>query len=435
MARAQRKFDQGNWAAAREWIERAMGRAPAWAEPHFALALVLRQQGAPRFEEEASLLAALERDPQHRMAEAELLAIRAWRHEPLTQAWHLYYGKRYGEALEAFRAALLAVGTRLPESERGACLAGMGWSHRGYGRSDWGLQAFQEALEVNPGLAHAHYGKGLCLYTLGAFVEAEHALHAALEIEPRLLDAANFIAWSRYALGQMERALEVFGEVITKREGSAEAQWGRAWCAWRLERIDLAAHSFARALELNPHHPSRTDFDNLVAVDARFAPLAAIPTAQAPMQSNTRHKAAPGWFIDGMEALVKGDADRAIERITTEAVQGPDAWRQQVLLGRAFEIAGDLERAENAWRRAHETAPMRPEPIERLANCLRAQGKVQEGEQLLREALEQQPNNHVLGQALLEYLKACELQDKTKEQAKKVKASLEEALAQSRRSA
>lgn len=433
LAEARRALRANNLDLASEAIERAMRRAPAWAEPHVLNALVLRAQGKGKDAEEASLLAALERNPGHQGAEQQMLAIRAWRHEPLTHAWHLYYGKRYAEALEAFRAALLGVGTRLPESERAACLAGMGWCHHGYGRADWGLQAFDEALQVEPDLPHALKGKGICLYLLGRYVEAEATLFEALALEPRLLDGKCFIGWSRYARGMFVEALAIFTEVTATREASGDAHWGSAWCAWRLDRVEQAAESFARGLALAPRHPSQGDFLSLVLPDARYAPLAAQVGRPAPPASSEASPAYPAVLTDALEALVLDKPDRALEilKLAPEDL-ARHTWRKHILSGRALLALGENAQALQAFKLAHRAAPLRVEPTLAAADLLRADGRSKKAEGLLLKALKRQPQNDALRQAHIEHLMACGHDSQAKEKQEQWNALVEEALEASR---
>ncbi len=433
LAQARQALQAGELDTASEFIERAMYRAPGWADPHFLKALVLREQGIGRAAEEVSLLAALERNPLHHGAEQEMLAIRAWRHEPLTNAWHLYYGKRYVEALEAFRAALLSIGTRLPESERAACLAGIGWCHHGYGRADWGLQAFSEALLVEPDLAHALNGKGICLYLLGRYLEAETALGQALVLEPRLLDAKCFIGWSLYARGAFTDAMTVFAEVLAKREAIGDAHWGLAWCAWRLDNVEQAANSFARALTLAPHHPSHGDFLALVIPDARYAPLAGKIGCPLPPVESCARAPYPAYLTDAMEALVTGKPEIAIELLEqTKEHSARFSWRRHLLVGRALVAQGNHQLALEAFDLAHGAAPLRAEPIVAIAVTLRSMKRSEEAEVRLIKALKKQPNNSALLQAQIDHVKECGSDSAAQDKQEQSDALLAEALKTSR---
>ncbi|MFH0947030.1 MAG: tetratricopeptide repeat protein [Planctomycetota bacterium] len=152
---------EGRIGEARRCLEEAIGRAPGWAEPYYFLG---RAAAADRSadEQESWCLAALERTPRHRPAEKALLVLRAWRHEPIVRAWHLFYASRFGESLAAFDGAIAEIGSRAPESSRADCMAGIGWCY--YGLKDYphAVDAFRASVALSPQLIHAHKGLGIC---------------------------------------------------------------------------------------------------------------------------------------------------------------------------------------------------------------------------------------------------------------------------------
>ncbi len=66
----------------------------------------------------------------------------------------------------------------------------------------------------------------------------------------------------------------------------------------------------------------------------------------------------------------------------------PGDWRGAFGWGNALRASGDVERAETAYRRAHATAPDRPEPLNNLAMTSLEEGKVAEAETLARMAVQ-----------------------------------------------
>jgi tetratricopeptide (TPR) repeat protein len=350
------------------------------------LGVSARGANGTRDEEEQLLLAALERDPEHREAEKALLAIRAWRLEPVTRAWRLFHGGRTADALAAFREAYAELGARIPVEERAPIVAGIGWCHHGTGHADWGVQAFLEALAYDPKLAHAHKGLGICLYWLGRYAEAEAALRAAIALEPKLFDALAFIGWCAYALGEYERALATFEAARDGHPFLGDARWGIAWSRWKLDRVDEAVAAFREALELDPAHPSAGDVALWVLGDPRYVALL-IPAAERSESSADREPAEPRPLIEALSALAEGRAAEALRILAELGELSPgERWRARLLEGRARLALEEPERALEAFRESLEIAPGRAEPALEVARTLLRMDSRQDAVKILRWA-------------------------------------------------
>jgi tetratricopeptide (TPR) repeat protein len=370
---ARRAIEEGDHARAAELLAEATRRAPAWAEPLYLSSRIAHSENETRDEEEGLLLAALERDPEHVESERALLAIRAWRFEPLTRAWHLFHGGRLEEALAAFRATLQQTGTRLPIDCTAGVIAGIGWCHHGLARPDLGVEAFAEALAIDPAIAHAQKGMGICLYQLREFVRAEVALVEALRLEPKMHDTTAFLGWCAYATGRFDEAKLRFEEA---REGNpllADACWGVAWSRWKLGEVEGTKTAFLEALELGPGHPSRPNLEAVVLTDSRYEELRAAYLAS----ENSRNEAPippraslapPEPLVEALAALID-DRPADCLAILDELPPG-DRWREQWLRGRAHLRLENPKRALNAFEEAGRLAPGRVEPALGSARAL-----------------------------------------------------------------
>jgi tetratricopeptide (TPR) repeat protein len=342
-AAAEAELAAGNLAAARKRLDECCLRAPAWAEPWYLLSRCAQAGGATRGEEEALLLAALERDPGHESAERALLEVRAWRFAPLTEAWHLYHGGRTNDAREAFQSALIGVGERLPEFVRGRVLAGIGWCHHDLGDLAHGVAAFDEALAEEPQLAHAHKGRGIALYKLGRFTEAEAALELAVAWEPKLHDALAFIGWCRYAMQRYDAALEVFERTLIANPLLGDAAWGVAWSLFRLRDMDRAEAAFCHAAALEPSHPSATEVARWVLPLAPYAALAErwrevlCPGTPAPVNSAPSEQP----LVEALAALQAGEVGECLAWLEkARPTSARERWQARVLAARAAKALG-----------------------------------------------------------------------------------------------
>lgn len=394
--KANAKLEEGNPHAAREFLVEANRRAPAWAEPLYLLSRCVHLEKGSRDAEEELLLAALERDAEHRRAERALLAIRAWRLEPVTRAWRLFHGGRVADARTAFREAHAELGTRIPHAQKASIVAGIGWCHHGLGRADWGVEAFLEALAHDPGLTHARKGLGICLYLLGRYAEAEAELRAAIALEPRLFDALSFVGWCAYMSGEFERALEIFEEARRGLPSLGDASWGVAWSRWKLGRVEEATVVFREALAVEPTHPSVVDVKTWVLSDPRYAELDAGWGENAKQEPSraTRERQEPRPLIEALIALAEERPEDCL-RILAELREVPpsERWRARLLEGRARLALEDPPRALDAFREALEIAPGRTEPVLAAARTLAQLGEEQEALRILRAASRRSANH------------------------------------------
>ena len=378
-------------AEARSLVERAIRRAPAWAEPFYLLSRCVELEGGPRTEEEALLQAALDRDPEHVAAERALLAIHGWRLEPLTHAWHLFHGGFTAMALDAFRTALGEVDSRLPVGSLPHVTAGIAWCHHAMARPDWAIEAFEEALASDPTIAHAEKGFGICLYQLKRYDEAEKHLGRAIELEPLFHDATAFLGWCAYERGRYVQAQGRFAEAVTAHASLADARWGLAWSEWQLGEVESALQCFAAAYECDTTHPSITDVEPWVMSDPRYAALSeawsAIDARRAVEVARRVPRIAHGALLPALTSLVEGrpaDCLRMLESL--DSLAPSDAWRARLLEGRAQAALDNAEAALAAFANAASLAPGRAEPIVEATEFLRRMGRDQEAEELLRSA-------------------------------------------------
>ncbi len=70
--------------------------------------------------------------------------------------------------------------------------------------------ASRKAIELDPESAEAYASRGIALSLIGANVEAEQAFETAIRFGPRLFEAYYFYARFAFALGKLEKAIELY---------------------------------------------------------------------------------------------------------------------------------------------------------------------------------------------------------------------------------
>ncbi len=363
MEEARRRIESDDATGARDLLNEAHLRAPAWPEPLYLLSRCARASG-DREEEERSLLAALQRDPEHAPAERALLEIRAWRLEPLTRAWHLFHGARFEDALAAFRGALEETGARLPLWTRAGVIAGIGWCHEGMGNPGWGAEAFVEALTLDPTIPHALKGLGICRYRLGDYPGAELVLHEALRLQPKYFDALAFLGWCAYETGRFEEARDHFQQASRGNPLLGDARWGLAWSLWKLERVEEAKRAFREAFEREPDHPSSEGVEKWLLAEPRYDDLREAWAVSRSSPGPARPTPPPDPLLDALAALIEDRPDDCLSLLDELEDRSPgDAWRARWLRGRANMELNQLEEALASFDEARRLAPGREEPL------------------------------------------------------------------------
>ncbi len=92
----------------------------------------------------------------------------------------------------------------------------------------------------------------------------------------------------------------------------------------------------------------------------------------------------------------KGDKGRAGAILREESATTPDSFEALVALGNGFQRAGQMQAAEEKYRKALGIQPRNPVVLNNLANLLRDQGNFDEAEALYERALAEAPNNAVI---------------------------------------
>ena len=82
------------------------------------------------------------------------------------------------------------------------------------GLFDEAVQAFREALKMNPANASAHYNLGLALYRKGLFDEAVQAFREALKISPENANAHTNLGIALYREGLLDEAIQTYRDAL-----------------------------------------------------------------------------------------------------------------------------------------------------------------------------------------------------------------------------
>src|SRR5687768_1242079 len=125
------------------------------------------------------------------------------------------------------------------------------------------LEAFQQALKLDPELAEAHFRLGLAYDALGQEQEAETAYKKAVETYKKYLSEASNEedAEAHYNLGQTYAGLHLYTEAVKEyrqatrlKPDDAAIHYDLGLALMRLAQYDEASKAFAKSLELDPEN-------------------------------------------------------------------------------------------------------------------------------------------------------------------------------------
>ncbi|MES1255838.1 MAG: tetratricopeptide repeat protein [Acidobacteriota bacterium] len=111
--------------------------------------------------------------------------------------------------------------------------AQIGWDALKAGDADRAATAFSSALRQHPNDAAAHLGAGVAAHLLGHDRDAVVSLGRALELEPRLVQAAELLGQLTYQQGDIDAAIQVYERALTRAPGTDAMR--KRLEAWRAE--------------------------------------------------------------------------------------------------------------------------------------------------------------------------------------------------------
>lgn len=125
------------------------------------------------------------------------------------------------------------------------------------------LEAFQQAIKLDPELAEAHFRLGLTYDALGQEQEAEAAYRKAVETYKKYLarDENDKDGEAHYNLGQTYNGLHLYSEAVREyrqatrlKPDDAAIYYDLGLALMRLAQYDEAAAAFSKSLELDPQN-------------------------------------------------------------------------------------------------------------------------------------------------------------------------------------
>jgi tetratricopeptide (TPR) repeat protein len=156
-----------------------------------------------------------------------------------------------------------AAGTNVSEGDRSRALVYLQQGKDLYhdDHDEQALEAFKQAMQIDPELAEAHFRMGLTLDALGQEQEAEEAYKKAVAKYKKYLHEHDDDAEAHYNLGQTYAGLSLYSEAVGEyreatrlKSDDTDIYYDLGEALSKLARYDEAVSAFSKALEVDPEN-------------------------------------------------------------------------------------------------------------------------------------------------------------------------------------
>jgi tetratricopeptide (TPR) repeat protein len=122
------------------------------------------------------------------------------------------------------------------------------------GKYEQALQAYNEAILLNPKYTEAYSNRGAAFDALNNPARAVQDYTCAIQLSPRLTAAYSNRAAAYSDLGDFEKAVSDWNVVVKRSPRDATAYNGRGSCYKALGNLEAALHDFEKAVALKPSY-------------------------------------------------------------------------------------------------------------------------------------------------------------------------------------
>jgi len=198
------------------------------------------------------------------------------------------------------------------------------------------IEAFGEAIRINPKFAPAYYNRGIALELQNKPDEAISDYDQVVQIDPSYREAYNQRGGLRGEKGDFDGALSDFDQVIKLDPSNAPAYYNRGHVLYFQGKLDNALTEINHALSLDPNHSSCYFIRGLIH-HAQGHQAEALADFQKSAGFNFDYAALWVWISEmenGQRDLATKDLSDAL---TKNETFHPGAWTSQIasfLLGK-----------------------------------------------------------------------------------------------------
>lgn len=111
------------------------------------------------------------------------------------------------------------------------------------------IQAFNQAIELNPDYMEAYCERGLSYALLGDYQKAIEGFRQAIEIDPNHVDAYARWGTALASVGDLQGAIEKFDEALQLDSNFVDAYYNRGLAYYSLNNFERAVEDFTQVIQ------------------------------------------------------------------------------------------------------------------------------------------------------------------------------------------
>ncbi|MCZ6749543.1 MAG: tetratricopeptide repeat protein, partial [SAR324 cluster bacterium] len=252
------------------------------------------------------------------------------------------------------------------------------------GRVSEAVEKLSAAININLNDFFAHFYLGLAFRDLRRYTEARQVLEVTTHLDPRYLP--SYVALGDVALGQgnPDEARTWFQTALNRQATYSPALDGMGRLAEARGDEDAAIISYRQAIDANRGYP-----DPYVHLGALYHRQDRVDDAIALFQEAIHFQPgfAKGYLYLGIAYGRLGRRTQATSLLAKAAELKPEDPEPHIALGDLLSAWEDRIQASQEYEAARLLGPERFEPLRGLAELARRQGRYQEADDLLDQAL------------------------------------------------
>ncbi len=182
------------------------------------------------------------------------------------------------------------------------------------GKYDEAIEAYDEAIRLNPNYAKAWFNKGLSLDDLGKYDEAAKAYDEAIRLDPNNATKPWFNkGLALDELGEYDEAVKAYDEAIRLDPNNAAKAWFTKGLALdELGEYDEAVKAYDEAIKIDPNNATKAWFNKGLALDELGEYDEAVKAYDEAIRLDPNN-AAKAWFNKGLALDELGEYDEAVK--------------------------------------------------------------------------------------------------------------------------
>jgi Flp pilus assembly protein TadD len=224
------------------------------------------------------------------------------------------------------------------------------------------ISELRRAIQLNPSLAEAHLALGLALGQNGMLDQAAAEFRLAIRLKPKYAEAHKRLGITLRRQGDPKSALLEFQKAVEADPNDPDC-WYNLGIAQKSEgNLSEAIDSFRRAIALKPDF-EKAHYNLGIALQSQGHKEAAqqeLSEVKGLLNFRTTLAQSKALILQGVEALTKGENDRALQAFEQASEQSPTLPTGWHFLGVAWDRKREETKALDAWRKALELQPDYP---------------------------------------------------------------------------